>query len=413
MPHASTIFIEIIRLYNLTMGKTSIKKEKLEMAFRTFIKILTEVIDGTIYFDYSEELNKFLSQNSKFFYEDNESIKWDDDIEEIYTDYINHNPLNALDYKTAEFVHNLDMYKVLDIKIPNEDVAPFFNGNLKLMQAFTNVAFNEYQGLPLPLDELEQIREDFLSLFDNMNNATLTKLRVVQTKYDHKYSPGLDYHQFLPWQIILFSASEQEWQLLTYNTIATYCEDFDEILSMEQEELINTYINPEDNSIILNTYEIFLKILIIYLHKFLKSTPNFPGRDSIIAKKYMLLSLPELGNTLEYLFEHQTLDSINIESDRYETTEEEISTIYLECLDCIKLLQKSDKELNNNPNNYASMVLCAIFLKSFLKIASKKFGDDITNILTDPKYYQNSPYKTYTDILNSITFNDNFYLARN
>lgn len=412
MPHVSTIFIEIIKLYTRAMDTESIPKERLEEVFKVFIDILEEATNSSIYYDYADELSKFLSLHSGVFKETKSSLTWEQDIEEIYSNYIKNNRLTDLDFQIAELVLNVDIYEALDIKIKKEIIAPFFDSNRLLMQAFTKVAYEDYTKAPLSLDDLKQKREDFLSLFDDLDNPTLIKLRIAHHIFDFQYGSHLSDYKFFPWWIILFSEYEQEWQLITYNTIATMCEDFDEILDSDDEELQAGYFETEEESLILNTYEIFLKIFIIYLDKFLSCISDFPGRQTFIAKKYLLLSLPELGDTLEHLFENKNLDSISIEDTEYEINDQELINIYLECLDCITLLRKNNLELNKNPGFYATMVLAAIFIKSFLKIASTDYQKKVTDLLTNPEYYKNPLYQTYNDILDNILFNNNFNLTR-
>ncbi len=412
MPHEATIFIEIIRLYALTMDKQKISKEKLKKAFIIFSSILEELIGDTIYFNYDQELDSFLSKHNDLFREDGNYITWDDDIEEIYANYIKCNHMNTLDFKVAELVLNVDIYDALRIKIDRELIAPYFNKNRALMQAFTKAAYNEFIGMPQDFKELKQIRNEFFDLFDELDNSTLFKIRVAHHIFDFKYGAHLSDHDFFLWRIILFSNSDKEWQLLTYNTIATLCEEFDEILDYEDEECQNYYIASESDTPILSTYEIFLKIFIIYLDKFLSCVNDFPGKESVITKKYLLLSLPELGDTLEHLLNGGYFQSLSINDSKYEITEEDLTNIYFEAIDCLTLLCKSDKELNNNPEFYSTMILAAIFIKSFFKVATSEYYKEVYNLLTNPNYYKSPYYKTYSDILDNIIFNNNFDLER-
>ncbi len=412
MPHVATIFIEIIRLYALVMDKEEIPKEKLKKTFITFINILEEEINDPIDYDYEKELREFLSLRRIPFFETEKSIVWEDDIETIYASYCQNRSLKSMDFKIAELVLNVDIYDALDLKIDNSLIAPFFNYNQQLMQAFTNVAYHEFTNRPLPLQELKRVHDNFLSLFDDLDNQTLMKLRVAHHIYDFKYAAHLCDYKFFPWYIILFSFNTQEWQLITYNTIATLCEDFDEIQDAEGEELQNAFITDENPNYILNTYEIFLKVLIIYINKFLGSVNSFPGRETVITKKYLLLSLPELGDTLETLIEEETLDSISIKDTEYELNRDELRNIYLESMDAIDLLLKKDTDLAKEKEFYANMILAAFFIKSFFQIAPSNYRENLTTILINPKYYKNPSYKTYTDILDNIILSNYFDLTR-
>ena len=316
MPHSDILFIELIRLYVLSNDTNTISKNALENALAILIEIVEEETNSDIYYDFEEELNEFLDKYSDFFNESTKDITITEDIEIIYETILKSLKPNTIDFDISRLIYNTDIYKALNINIPRSIIAPYLDANKRLLSVLTAIASNEsnnYDSSDL-IENLERIRDYLIDLFNNIDNATLTKINIITHLYDLEHMPEVNDTEDYPWMIIIFSNSSEKWQTITYSTIASYANEIFESQSSKNEMILNDFFEDyepsEEPKITLNIIEVFLTIFIIYLNKFLKITGNIPGKDTIIIKKYLLLSLPELGESLEYFLNNKTLDNM-------------------------------------------------------------------------------------------------------
>lgn len=419
MPHSDILFIELIRLYVLSNDTNTISKNALENALAILIEIVEEETNSDIYYDFEEELNEFLDKYSDFFNESTKDITITEDIEIIYETILKSLKPNTIDFDISRLIYNTDIYKALNINIPRSIIAPYLDANKRLLSVLTAIASNEsnnYDSSDL-IENLERIRDYLIDLFNNIDNATLTKINIITHLYDLEHMPEVNDTEDYPWMIIIFSNSSEKWQTITYSTIASYANEIFESQSSKNEMILNDFFEDyepsEEPKITLNIIEVFLTIFIIYLNKFLKITGNIPGKDTIIIKKYLLLSLPELGESLEYFLNNKTLDNMPLPILPEQIEEDYENELYQTFKKIIPEIHISNQRLDKNPKIYSDIITKAIFIKTFLKIArNNHLKDQLNNKIANPNYYKNPGYEISTDIIDSIIFNDNLDLIR-
>lgn len=419
MPHSDILFIELIRLYVLSNDTNTISKNALENALAILIEIVEEETNSDIYYDFEEELTGFLDKYSDFFSESTEDITITEDIEIIYETILKSLKPNTIDFDISRLIYNTDIYKALNINIPSSIIAPYLDANKSLLSVLTSLAYNEsnnYDSSDL-IENLERIRDYLIDLFNNIDNATLTKINIITHLYDLEHMPEVNDTEDYPWMIIIFSNSTEKWQTITYSTIASYANEIFESQSNENEMILNDFFEDyepsEEPKIPLNIIEVFLTLFIIYLNKFLKITGNIPGKETIIIKKYLLLSLPELGESLEYFLKNKTLDDMPLPTISEQIEEDYENELYQTCEKIIPKIHISDQKLTDKPKICSDIITKAIFIKTFLKIArNNHLKNQLINKIANPNYYKNPGYEISTEIIDNIIFNDNLDLIR-
>lgn len=417
MPNSFIMIIELIRLYHYATNQNTIEIKKLEAGFNQLLFYLKIDNNINIYFNFKTELKKFLFIYHKLFSYEDTTITMTKDIETIYKTIIKATKLNIIDFTISDAVHHPFIYHAFNLNLQDDEIYPYLKKNKQIMQLYTKLAAEECQkkDQTSTLEELQTQIEEFIIMLDNLDNYTLTKLKIHFTLKDNECLNELDDYQSYAWHIIMFSNNPTAWEALSYNFLYHCCLEMNEATTTEDEIILNAYqeSNNDETETIQTPGEALLKYCIIYLHNFLKSTPDFPNKESLIIKKYLLLSLPELADVAEFLFEHHTLDGLPFPPKEITSSLEEMTDLEVQASMSSLNIINSDKELIASSNLYADTIIHAIFIKAFLLISEKELtSKHIINNLTNNTRYKGKEYQISTDIIDNIIFSNNLHLIR-
>lgn len=381
--HSEILFLEIIKLY-FKNNSNPLPLKNLKNAFYTLLEIISIKERKKYYFNFNEALAHFKDIAEDYINIDNESLFLREEtemLESLILEHLNSN-FSSLDYDIEEYIHNIAMYKVLNITIPLDKTKDLFNLNRKIMDTIYKIAELEITEKPNnnEIDSLKELLRDIYSNFQTIALDELTDIKMCCAYYNF-----LANTTDTSWQIALFSNNPAELSSLATKLIEFIYPELELKLKNGEEDINEIF----DNELI-----ILLINLLLSLNLYLKNNKNSPGYEELTHRKYLLLALPDLKAILDYFLSNKTIDDLklpHISTDYITTTSFEHLKPFI--LKCLSKLKYSDQEITSNPHLYAKTVINILFIKAFLTYSintqSKKqieflLSVNITN--NNPKY---------------------------
>lgn len=410
--NSTIILIELIKFYYYSTDKTSINIDKLKDAFYIFYKLLIDELELKENIpDFKASLQELLEVFSSFFDLNNNELLFQrlEELNQVIQTFMEHPPYIQI---IRDLVFYTEIYSIFNIQINYSDLTDYFEANKKILKIYTKLAYEEYKNLnqKSTINELKNAIEEFQEMLTSSDLSTLTKLFIAMHQLDQKNEYDLDNSEEHSWEIILFSKQQNIWHVLTYYNLDYYGKQiYDNLQENPSEETTNVFLQ-ETSSPQLYEPTNFLTLFLIYLDRFLKTTPNFPSKDSLIIKKYLLLSSDELEPVQNHFLMYHNLDSLTITKDDEKSKEDYIDMADRATAAAYHLNYK-DSEIMNEPTLYAQTIINAIFIKCFLTLSGNdELKENIIRNITTPTdhpiFYKEKEYQIVTDIIDSIIFSE-------
>ena len=303
--HSEILFLEIIKLY-FKNNSNPLPLKNLKNAFYTLLEIISIKERKKYYFNFNEALAHFKDIAEDYINIDNESLFLREEtemLESLILEHLNSN-FSSLDYDIEEYIHNIAMYKVLNITIPLDKTKDLFNLNRKIMDTIYKIAELEITEKPNnnEIDYLKELLRDIYSNFQTIALDELTDIKMCCAYYNF-LANTID----TSWQIALFSNNPTELSSLATKLIEFICPELELKLKNGEEDINEIF----DNELI-----ILLINLLLSLNLYLKNNKNSPGYEELTHRKYLLLALPDLKAILDYFLSNKTIDDLKLQSNK-------------------------------------------------------------------------------------------------
>lgn len=437
--HIEFILFELIKFYQENTKEDTINLEDLKEAFYTL----------------QDSINKRENLNEKSSFEEAlealeeiclDSIRLTDtdltieDINIIFNELLlKFENLTAIDASVEDYVANICIYKALHIPLPLHETKDYFAINNHIIQIYILLAKYELEKKDpkLLLFELHLLLTSLHNMIENTNKEMLNKLKVCCAYYKNLYlldtnSP----YQNAAWHIILFGETSSQIKSLGYRKLMEEIslrelelveeESKEETENLEpeeeeafdrkekedfldEEELIDDFsLNLEDED------TIFLGILLYDLNTIINIGKDFLPKEvleKLTVKAYFLLSLPELADSESIFIERREIarpvisDLMRIQASFKNYNEKALA--------CSEEFNHQDKEIINNEALYTHLIICALFIRTFLELSNEEeIKNQIKNQLINANFYKNPAYSMITNLIDNIIFSENLKYTR-
>lgn len=387
--HTQNLFKEILRLYSLILDRNEISLKMLEEAFYAFVYVINIKEELNISLDFETELNKLLEYDN--FSADQEYLYFED----IFEDLNYESEDTPIDYYLDEYVYNIQIIHRLHLNNSYESTIELFNINLEIIRLFLELGQIEYLNgdnkntLTLLKEKLRDLKTAMMEIDDK----TLAELKIVfaYKNYQHLLDHDDDYINY-NWNIALFSDNESQIVALTYDRLEYLCDiSYD---SQDEDDLNEEYVSDEAS--------MFLNCLFFNICDYLKKYPNNPGLESLVIKKYLLLSVPELSNTLLFMLDNGFLPEEAPTFNKDWLTKESFSEFKTRTYACALDFFEADQSLTKN-HIYGRMIINALFIRTYLNcIIDQNLQKELINILTNNRFYKEKNYSICTHIIDDL-----------
>ncbi len=399
--HAELIIFEILNLYYTTTGNNEISTDILKEAFYTFISLVNKKEYISITYDFDSELEKLMDED--LLNESDGITTITNDLESFYIALVNKiGILTAIDMNLANHIHDTVMYDILGLEFNESETEEIFLLNRKIMSLYLLLALQEYQGndQSLSIEKINDTLREFQVTLSSLDDETLTKVRIACSYYSsiHKLD-GDDNYLNEDWNIALFSSDENQIKMLRYAQImylTSNCVEEDEKIKEEETaDTLEVEFENDDLSTFLGNY-------FYLLNSYLLEYPNTMGREALIIKKYLLLSLPELNNISFYLFTNPDAIIEMPPIDKSDLTDESFEEVKPKAFECaLEFFIKDGKA--NKDYSYSKLIIKALFIKNFLNLSiNENSKKELINILINSPFYKNPLYQVCTYIIDEI-----------
>lgn len=384
--HSELLILELIKLYTDSMGLTNIPLDLLENAFYALQDVMNNERETGSYKVFIEELDKLINLSSDISY-DHENVYIDSDISIIKDEVLEQLELLPYDDLLSYYSFNYSIIKALNLETNPEEFKSILTKNQELMKMFLRLAEEEYLNQPntATLEEYNEIFEELINIFNNLESSDLTKLKVACTFFnDYLMTESDEEFDNTAWHIALFSADPNQILILAYDRIDYWCYECEK----EEKEPLITDIN------------IFLIELFKNLIHYLDSYPNTLGKEALTIKKYLLLSLPELDDIRDDYLKNKEINTIAyVNEDMSEFLFENLFNVTLSCLNDLFV---PDHKISHE-YKFSKAIISALFIKTFLNLSfNQKSIDKLINALTSNPYYKKGNYTIASTIIDDI-----------
>lgn len=404
------ILIELIKFYYFSTDQTFLDIKTLKEAYEYLAPIIKEELSLTQEPpDFNNTLDSLLDLFTNNFQRINDQIMLEDidELPSIISTFIEQPPYIQI---IRDLIFDTQIYTIFKININIQDFQAYFDICQKIMYLYSLLAYQEYKNLSqeATIQELQECITDFQNMLITIDLPTLTKILIISHKLDEKNN----YSKQTSWEIILFSDEESAWQILKYYNLDYYGKlIYDNLNDGLSPELTNVFFDSDNPSTFIIEETVFLSLFLFYLQNFLASTSLFPSKDSLIAKKYLLLSTNDLEELQNHYLKYHKIKKCPFIKDEEKTNEDYTDMINITAK-CAQSLNYSDQAIFNNPSLYAKLIINALFTKCFLKLSgNESLKKYIQNIVTTYPVYKDKNHTIVSDIIDNIIFSD--YLERN
>lgn len=408
--NSTIILIELIKFYYHSTDQTILDIKTLEEAYNYLVPIIKEELtlkNPSPNFD--NALNSLLEFFTNNFQRVNDQIILEDmdELPTTVSTFIEQPPFIQI---IRDLIFDTHIYTIFKININIQDFQDYFKTCKRIMYLYSLLAYQEdqSQNQEATIQELQEYITHFQDMLITIDLPALTKILIAIHELDEKYH----YNELSSWEIILFANEENAWRTLTYYNLDYYGKlIYDHLNEGLSPDLINVFLNHDNTSEFIIEETNFLSLFIFYLQNFLSSTSLFPGKDSLIAKKYLLLSTNDLEHLQNFFLKHHKIKKFPFAEFEEKNAEDYLDMAELTAK-CAMDLNYPDKEILNHPNIYSQIIINALFIKCFPKLSGNpNLKKHITDTITLNPIYKDKNHTIITDIIDNIIFSD--YLERN
>lgn len=395
--HSSMLIFELLNLHFIVSG-APLSFQNLNKAFNILLNITNKKEKTHIHFDFPEEWEKFIKRYDNLIEIEEDSII-DVDLDELYGHITsNTRHLTAIDTDIEKYVHNLAIYKALNISANFAATKDLFILNNDFIATIFSIAKRENQNLPASLERLKKVHELLITKLKEIETEEeLINLKMALTYYDsnNTLKSNSPYATF-GWYAILFENNTKSLTKLSYEIIKYAVPFIEEWINTPEEE-------REEGEENYSAFEIFLSKYLSNLLTFIENCHLKSLKENLIEQKYLLLSLPELKNAYDLLIEEGTLANYKVLPNEESFT---FGGFYPTAISAILSLKYSDLEILNNETLYEYTTTRLLFIKTFLML-SPNYGEKKLVIELLTIRFQNNPnFKITNDLIESIILSE-------
>lgn len=406
MVHSEVLFLKLIHLYQIFTDETKVDIESLEQAFNSLVYLCSNHTDIPVELDFLEELKKLEENYDDLFLIDDDFVGFKD--YDALTMHIMifeqiQDEATELDQEIDSIIQNFIIYQDLHIPIP-------FNEYEYLFQINSNIIFyhlvlaNKESNNTCQLKDAKLLKF-FTELLDYhlllLDEEDYIKVNSILTYYNQKYLSDNMFHN-ANWHVAMFG-----------NNIAPLY--YDRVFRSLNEEIVLEDYQDEENELdnliefddteYLDEQNYFISIYTFRLEEFLPAVTDKRVRELLNVRKHLLMTInSDMEN--DYA-ETGTIDISKMpKTDESLFTNDSFSSFYSIVLERIQDLNCLDRNITSE--KYASMIMSAIFIRTFLDLSiDKEKEQEIARQITSRDFYKQTSYSTASFLIDNIIFYQN------
>ena len=406
MVHSEVLFLKLIHLYQIFTDETKVDIESLEQAFNSLVYLCSNHTDIPVELDFLEELKKLEENYDDLFLIDDDFVGFKD--YDALTMHIMifeqiQDEATELDQEIDSIIQNFIIYQDLHIPIP-------FNEYEYLFQINSNIIFyhlvlaNKESNNTCQLKDAKLLKF-FTELLDYhlllLDEEDYIKVNSILTYYNQKYLSDNMFHN-ANWHVAMFG-----------NNIAPLY--YDRVFRSLNEEIVLEDYQDEENELdnliefddteYLDEQNYFISIYTFRLEEFLPAVTDKRVRELLNVRKHLLMAInSDMEN--DYA-ETGTIDISKMpKTDESLFTNDSFSSFYSIVLERIQDLNCLDRNITSE--KYASMIMSAIFIRTFLDLSiDKEREQEIARQITSRDFYKQTSYSTASFLIDNIIFYQN------
>lgn len=406
MVHSEVLFLKLIHLYQIFTDETKVDIESLEQAFNSLVYLCSNHTDIPVELDFLEELKKLEENYDDLFLIDDGFVGFKD--YDALTMHIMifeqiQDEATELDQEIDSIIQNFIIYQDLHIPIP-------FNEYEYLFQINSNIIFyhlvlaNKESNNTCQLKDAKLLKF-FTELLDYhlllLDEEDYIKVNSILTYYNQKYLSDNMFHN-ANWHVAMFG-----------NNVAPLY--YDRVFRSLNEEIVLEDYQDEENELdnliefddteYLDEQNYFISIYTFRLAEFLPAVTDKRVRELLNVRKHLLMTInSDMEN--DYA-ETGTIDISKMpKTDESLFTNDSFSSFYSIVLERIQDLNCLDRNITSE--KYASMIMSAIFIRTFLDLSiDKEKEQEIARQITSRDFYKQTSYSTASFLIDNIIFYQN------
>lgn len=406
MVHSEVLFLKLIHLYQIFTDETKVDIESLEQAFNSLVYLCSNHTDIPVELDFLEELKKLEENYDDLFLIDDDFVGFKD--YDALTMHIMifeqiQDEATELDQEIDSIIQNFIIYQDLHIPIP-------FNEYEYLFQINSNIIFyhlvlaNKESNNTCQLKDAKLLKF-FTELLDYhlllLDEEDYIKVNSILTYYNQKYLSDNMFHN-ANWHVAMFG-----------NNVAPLY--YDRVFRSLNEEIVLENYQDEENELdnliefddteYLDEQNYFISIYTFRLAEFLPAVTDKRVRELLNVRKHLLMTInSDMEN--DYA-ETGTIDISKMpKTDESLFTNDSFSSFYSIVLERIQDLNCLDRNITSE--KYASMIMSAIFIRTFLDLSiDKEKEQEIARQITSRDFYKQTSYSTASFLIDNIIFYQN------
>ena len=406
MVHSEVLFLKLIHLYQIFTDETKVDIESLEQAFNSLVYLCSNHTDIPVELDFLEELKKLEENYDDLFLIDDDFVGFKD--YDALTMHIMifeqiQDEATELDQEIDSIIQNFIIYQDLHIPIP-------FNEYEYLFQINSNIIFyhlvlaNKESNNTCQLKDAKLLKF-FTELLDYhlllLDEEDYIKVNSILTYYNQKYLSDNMFHN-ANWHVAMFG-----------NNVAPLY--YDRVFRSLNEEIVLEDYQDEENELdnliefddteYLDEQNYFISIYTFRLEEFLPAVTDKRVRELLNVRKHLLMTInSDMEN--DYA-ETGTIDISKMpKTDESLFTNDSFSSFYSIVLERIQDLNCLDRNITSE--KYASMIMSAIFIRTFLDLSiDKEREQEIARQITSRDFYKQTSYSTASFLIDNIIFYQN------
>lgn len=406
MVHSEVLFLKLIHLYQIFTDETKVDIESLEQAFNSLVYLCSNHTDIPVELDFLEELKKLEENYDDLFLIDDDFVGFKD--YDALTMHIMifeqiQDEATELDQEIDSIIQNFIIYQDLHIPIP-------FNEYEYLFQINSNIIFyhlvlaNKESNNTCQLKDAKLLKF-FTELLDYhlllLDEEDYIKVNSILTYYNQKYLSDNMFHN-ANWHVAMFG-----------NNVAPLY--YDRVFRSLNEEIVLENYQDEENELdnliefddteYLDEQNYFISVYTFRLEEFLPAVTDKRVRELLNVRKHLLMTInSDMEN--DYA-ETGTIDISKMpKTDESLFTNDSFSSFYSIVLERIQDLNCLDRNITSE--KYASMIMSAIFIRTFLDLSiDKEKEQEIARQITSRDFYKQTSYSTASFLIDNIIFYQN------
>ena len=406
MVHSEVLFLKLIHLYQIFTDETKVDIESLEQAFNSLVYLCSNHTDIPVELDFLEELKKLEENYDDLFLIDDDFVGFKD--YDALTMHIMifeqiQDEATELDQEIDSIIQNFIIYQDLHIPIPFNEYEYLFQMNSNII-FYHLVLANKESNNTCQLKDAKLLKF-FTELLDYhlllLDEEDYIKVNSILTYYNQKYLSDNMFHN-ANWHVAMFG-----------NNVAPLY--YDRVFRSLNEEIVLEDYQDEENELdnliefddteYLDEQNYFISVYTFRLEEFLPAVTDKRVRELLNVRKHLLMTInSDMEN--DYA-ETGTIDISKMpKTDESLFTNDSFSSFYSIVLERIQDLNCLDRNITSE--KYASMIMSAIFIRTFLDLSiDKEKEQEIARQITSRDFYKQTSYSTASFLIDNIIFYQN------